>query len=141
MGELWLVRHGETAWSQTGRHTGRTDIELTARGEQQATALRPRLARPWAAVFTSPLQRAARTAALAGLDATVDDDLREWDYGPAEGLTTAELSTDGPWSVWADPPLGETVQDVGRRVAAVLARVPLDRGDVCLVAQDRKSVV
>ena len=134
MGELWLVRHGETEWSQTGRHTGRTDIELTARGEQQAAALRPRLARPWAAVLTSPLQRAARTTALAGLAAAVDDDLREWDYGPAEGRTTAELSLDQPWSVWDSPPLGETVEDVGRRAAAVLSRAPLDRGDVCLVA-------
>ena len=134
MGELWLVRHGETQWSRSGRHTGRTDIMLTARGEQQAAALRLRLARPWAAVLTSPLQRATRTAALAGLDASVEADLREWDYGPAEGLTTAELSTGSPWNVWDDPPLGETVQDVGRRAAAVLARLPLDRGDVCLVA-------
>ncbi len=134
MGELWLVRHGETEWSQNGRHTGRTDIELSERGEQQAAALRPRLDRPWVAVVTSPLRRAARTAVLAGLDAAVDDDLREWDYGPAEGRTTAELSRGGRWSVWDGPPLGETVEDVGRRANAVLARVPLDRGDVCLVA-------
>ena len=134
MGELWLVRHGQTEWSRTGRHTGRTDVDLTAEGEQQAAALRARLDRPWAAVLASPLLRAARTAELAGLVAATDDDLQEWDYGPAEGLTTAELSVDGPWSVWSDPPLGESVEDVGRRCAAVLGRLPLAEGDVCLVA-------
>lgn len=133
MGELWLVRHGETAWSRTGRHTGRTDIPLTADGEAGAVDLGPRLARPWALVLSSPLQRAWRTAELAGLSATAEPDLMEWDYGPAEGLTTAQLSAEKPWRVWEDVPLGETVDDVATRVRRVLDRVPAE-GDTLLVA-------
>ena len=132
MGDIWLVRHGETAWSRSGKHTGLTDIPLTADGERQVTELHGRLDRPWAAVFSSPLQRALRTAELAGHDPIPDEDLREWDYGPAEGLTTAELSVDGPWSVWEDPPLGETLLRVAERAQAVLQRLPVDRGDVLL---------
>ena len=136
MGELWVVRHGETAWSLAGRHTGRTDVPLTEHGEEQARELSLRLDRPWRLVLSSPLQRATRTAALAGLTAEVDRDLAEWAYGPAEGLTTAELSAEAQWSVWDDVALGETVDQVGERAGRVIARVEplLADGDVCLVA-------
>ena len=133
MADIWVVRHGATEWSASHRHTGRTDIPLTTEGEEQALGLSRVLSRPWVAVLCSPLHRARRTAELAGLDYVIDDDLVEWDYGPAEGLTTAELSADGPWSIWADPPLGETLSQVAARCRAVLDRLPTD-GDVCLVA-------
>ncbi|MCW2586391.1 MAG: Phosphoglycerate mutase [Frankiales bacterium] len=133
VGDIWLVRHGETEWSKTFQHTGRTDIPLTAEGEASATALKARLDRPWARVLSSPLERARRTAELAGLHPVLDDDLMEWDYGPAEGRTTAEMSAERPWRVWDDVPLGETVDQVAERVRRVLARLPQD-GDVCLIA-------
>ncbi len=133
MGDIWVVRHGATEWSSSGRHTGRTDIPLSPEGEEQAIALALRLARPWALVLSSPLLRAHRTAELAGLTPQIDDDLVEWDYGPAEGLTTKELSADKKWSVWEGPPLGETLADVAARCAAVLERLPSE-GDVCIVA-------
>jgi broad specificity phosphatase PhoE len=133
VGDIWVVRHGATEWSSSGRHTGRTDVLLSPEGEEQALALEPRLARPWALVLSSPLFRARRTAELAGLVPEVDDDLVEWDYGPAEGLTTKELSAAEPWSVWDDPPLGEALSQVASRVAAVLGRLPSE-GDVCIVA-------
>jgi probable phosphoglycerate mutase len=125
VGDLWLVRHGQTAWSVTGQHTGRTDLALSPEGEDQARGLAPRLDRPWAAVLCSPLQRAWRTAELAGLAPTAEPDLVEWDYGPAEGRTTAQMSTpEHPWRVWDDVPLGETAEDVAIRVRRVLAKVP-----------------
>lgn len=136
MGELWVVRHGQTPWSKTGQHTGRTDVPLTPLGEQQARALRPRLDRPWALVLTSPLVRARKTAQLAGLDALEDDRLLEWDYGHAEGRTTAELSKEhGGWSIWTDPSLPETADDVGVRAEHLLELIApaLEAGDVCLV--------
>ena len=136
MGELWLVRHGETPWSVSGQHTGRTDVPLTAAGEEQARRLRPRLDRPWSLVLTSPLVRARRTAELAGLHATDQDLLMEWDYGHAEGRTTAELTDErGRWSVWTDPTLGELPADVGHRAEQLLELVApaLEAGDVCLV--------
>lgn len=136
MGELWLVRHGETPWSLTGQHTGRTDVPLTPNGEEQARALRPRLDRAWSLVLTSPLVRAARTAELAGLEALPQDGLMEWDYGAVEGLTTKELRAQrGGWSVWTDRSLPETVEAVGERAEAVLELVApaLEAGDVCLV--------
>ena len=133
MSEIWLVRHGETAWSRSGQHTGRTDLELTPEGEATAIALKPRLDRPWGAVLSSPLLRASRTAELAGLTPCLDDDLMEWDYGPAEGRTTKDMSVGKPWSVWRDVPLGETLEQVADRCGRLLARLPTD-GDVCLVA-------
>jgi broad specificity phosphatase PhoE len=127
VGELFLVRHGATEWSETGRHTGRTDLPLTPLGERQAAGLGSWLAgHRFARVLCSPMQRARRTADLAGLvPFDVRDDLREWDYGRAEGRTTAEVRTDRPgWSLWRDgPPGGESVEDVGLRADAVLAEV------------------
>ncbi len=147
MGDLLLLRHGETEWSRTGRHTGRTDVPLTPYGEQQARAVGRLLAgRRFALVLTSPLQRAARTAELAGLTgAQVDPDLVEWDYGAYEGLTSEQIQERGQpgWRIFRDgvPPPGESLQDVAARGADVLARVrptleatPADGGgDVALV--------
>jgi probable phosphoglycerate mutase len=136
MGELWLVRHGETPWSRTGQHTGNTDVPLTPYGEEQARALKDRLDRPWSLVLTSPLQRARRTAELAGLEAIPEATLVEWDYGDAEGRTTAELNRErGGWSVWTDTDLPETPEDVGVRAEKLLELVApaLVAGDVCLI--------
>ncbi|MDX6198408.1 MAG: hypothetical protein QOJ79_1559 [Actinomycetota bacterium] len=136
MGELWLVRHGETPWSKTGQHTGRTDVPLTPLGERQARDLRARLDRPWTLVLTSPLLRARKTAELAALPAVENDDLVEWDYGHAEGRTTAELNRElGGWSIWTDAHLPETPADVGRRAERLLELVApaLEAGDVCMV--------
>ncbi|MGH3165441.1 MAG: histidine phosphatase family protein [Trebonia sp.] len=147
MGDLILLRHGQTAWSLSGQHTGRTDIPLTAEGEARAAGLAPALARRHiSAVFTSPAQRAVRTAELAGLGngAKQDPDLWEWDYGGYEGVTTAEIQKDRPgWSLWRDGVIpgdaghpGESVGDVGARVDRVIARASslLADGDVALVA-------
>jgi broad specificity phosphatase PhoE len=146
MGKLILLRHGETEWSASGRHTGRTDIPLTAHGEAAAAALAPVLAgRKIGAVFTSPAQRAVRTADLAGLKGgTPDPDLWEWDYGGYEGMTTQQIQARRPgWLLWRDGVIpgdaahpGETVQQVGARADAVLARVRplLADADVALVA-------
>jgi len=152
MGELIVLRHGETEWSRSGRHTGRTDIPLTAAGEAAAAALAPDLARrEISAVFTSPAGRAVRTGELAGLigpdvpwPVKVDPDLQEWDYGGYEGRTTPDIQKDRPgWYLWRDGVIpgdaqhpGETVGQVGLRVDAVLAaaRPLLADGDVALVA-------
>lgn len=140
MGELILIRHGETEWSRTGRHTGRTDVALTARGEEQAKALAPLLAgREIALVLTSPAARARRTAELAGLTAAeTDERLWEWDYGAYEGRTSADIRAERPgWYLWDDGVAGgETVEQVGARADAVLDRAAsrLAEGDVALVA-------
>ena len=146
MGELILLRHGETEWSRARRHTGRTDLPLTAAGEAAARALAPAIARrSVVAAFTSPAQRATRTAELAGLaDAKTDPDLQEWDYGGYEGRTTRDIKQTRPgWYLWRDGVIpgdadhpGETVEQVGVRADAVLARVGplLADGDVVLVA-------
>ena len=125
MSELWLVRHGETEWSKSGQHTGRTDIELTDVGRDNARALRPRLAgTEFARVLTSPLRRALDTSVLAGYGDRAErvDDLMEWDYGDEEGLTTAEIRQQRPgWTVWSEGPTGgETVWDVGARADRVI---------------------
>ena len=144
-GRLVLVRHGETEWSRDGRHTGRTDVPLTADGERDARLLAPRLeAFHFTAVLSSPLSRARRTAELAGLRPDVDDDLVEWDYGGYEGRTTSEIRTTlghPGWTVFDDGVVpgdtpGETVEEVAGRASRVLERVaePLSRGDVALVA-------
>ncbi|MEV8564952.1 histidine phosphatase family protein [Streptomyces sp. NPDC051322] len=133
MGELILVRHGETSWSRTGKHTSWTDLPLTGFGEDQARAVAPLLAeRRVALTLTSGLSRARRTAELAGLGtAFLDSDLHEWDYGGYEGITTAEIHRDRPeWDLWTDgvvpgPPEhpGETPQEVGERADRVLKTV------------------
>lgn len=146
MGELILLRHGETEWSRAGRHTGRTDLPLTPAGETAAAALAPALAaRRICAAFTSPALRATRTAELAGLASVKQDpDLWEWDYGGYEGRTTADIAAQRPgWYLWRDGIIpggpghpGETVRQVGKRADAVLSRVVplLEDGDVVLVS-------
>ena len=110
------MRHGETHWSKTGQHTGRTDVPLTAKGEQQARSLQPRLDRPWSLVLSSPLGRASRTAELAGLSAVPEDGLLEWDHGAVEGRTTKELRAErGGWSIWTDDTLPVTPDVVAAR--------------------------
>lgn len=137
MAELVLVRHGQTPWSRDGRHTGRTDLALTADGEADATALAARLTQPFALVLCSPLQRARRTAELAGLTAVDEPDLVEWDYGAQEGRTTEQARELWPgWSVWNDTGLGESLAELAGRQQRVLDRVRpvLAAGeDVCLV--------
>jgi broad specificity phosphatase PhoE len=139
MGDVVLVRHGETEWSANGRHTSTTDLELTPTGEEQAREIGTRLSgRTFAAVLSSPRRRARRTAEVAGLAVTaVDDDLAEWDYGSYEGLTTAQILTDRPdWSLWTDGgPGGESPDQITVRVDRLLARVRplLSTGDVALV--------
>jgi broad specificity phosphatase PhoE len=146
MGDLILLRHGETEWSVAGKHTGRTDIPLTSHGEAAAVALAPMLAHhDFAAVFTSPARRAVTTASLAGLARAVPDlDLWEWDYGGYEGLTTPQIQEQRPgWYLWRDGVIpgdaehpGETIGQVYQRVGRVLAQVTplLADGDVALVA-------
>ena len=162
MGDLILLRHGQTEWSAAGRHTGRTDIPLTAKGEADAAALAPMLTRRVAAgmriaaVFTSPARRATATAELAGLGTQgvpgsagapapkQDPDLWEWDYGGYEGLTTPQIQETRPgWYLWRDGVIpgdaahpGETIEQVAQRTERVLARVAplLADGNVALVA-------
>lgn len=135
--ELWLVRHGETAWSAEGRHTGRSDVALTPRGESQGERLRARLEdHPFALVLTSPLRRARDTCRLAGRDghAVVDDDLSEWNYGDCEGRTTGEIQREDPkWSLWSSGVQGgETVEAVGARADRIIARSAGASGDVAI---------
>jgi len=125
--QLYLVRHGQTEWASLGRHTGRTDIPLDDEGRAQAVTLGRRLAgHRFALVLSSPRARALDTAHLAGFGevVAVDDDLREWDYGELEGLTTPEIRDRYPdWSIWTGPwPGGETPTEVGDRADRVIAR-------------------
>jgi broad specificity phosphatase PhoE len=133
-----LVRHGETEWSRAGQHTGTTDIPLTEQGRVLATKLASALrGQKFALVLTSPLSRARDTGAIAGFaDAIVDDDLREWDYGEYEGLTTAQIRERRPgWFLWEDGvPGGETIEDVATRVDRVISRVQAADGDALLFA-------
>lgn len=132
--QLWLVRHGETEWSASGRHTSRTDLDLTAAGVAAARALAHRLAGVrFEQVLTSPRLRARKTADLAGFDkAEVLDGLAEWDYGDDEGRTTAEIRVDRPgWTVWSHGPQGgETAEGVRRRADRVIALVRSRTGPV-----------
>lgn len=134
---IYLARHGETAWSVTGQHTGLTDLPLTERGERNALRLGQRLAGSvFAKVLTSPLQRAVRTGELAGFGAVaeVDPDLVEWNYGDYEGLRTAEIHMKRPgWQLFRDGcPDGESPEDVGARADRVVSRVRAFKGDVLI---------
>lgn len=133
--EIVLVRHGETEWSRSGRHTGRTDIPLTEIGRAEAGMLAAKLgAWRFARILSSPLRRALDTCRLAGYEeaAEIRDELVEWDYGAYEGRTTADIRTEHPgWTVWNDgAPGGETAEDVGRRVDPVVAELREADGDV-----------
>jgi probable phosphoglycerate mutase len=140
--ELWLLRHGATAWARDGRHTSHTDLPLLPEGEEQARALAPRVATvPWAGVLVSPLQRARQTCELAGIGAAAAccDDLREWNYGAYEGLTTAEIRRSVPdWTIWSHScPGGEDAAAVEVRCRRVIERALAlagDEGKVALVA-------
>jgi broad specificity phosphatase PhoE len=137
--QLWLVRHGETEWSLSGQHTGRTDLPLTPVGEQQAREIGKLLrGQRFGVVLTSPLLRARETCRLAGYGdvAVVDPNLQEWDYGEYEGKTTAEIQEKRPgWSLWSDGvPGGESIQQVATRGHAVIDRVLAGPGDALLFA-------
>lgn len=137
MSEVYLARHGETAWSLSGQHTGRTDLPLTGRGERQARALSRRLSGvAFAKVLTSPSQRAMRTAELAafGAAAEVDPDLAEWDYGQYEGRRTAEILAERPgWLLFRDGcPDGEQPDQVGARADLVIGRIRAAGGNVLM---------
>ena len=134
---VYLARHGETAWSATGQHTGLTDLPLTKRGERNALRLRKRLAGfVFAEVFTSPLQRAVRTCELAGFGAVAqrDHDLVEWNYGDYEGLRTSEIRAKRPgWQLFRDGcPNGESPEQIGARADRVVSRIRAIKGDVLI---------
>jgi broad specificity phosphatase PhoE len=126
---LWLMRHGETAWSLSGQHTSSTDLPLTEEGERRAAAIGKLLAgKKFAAVYTSPMKRAIETCRIAGYgkDAIPTDDLCEWNYGPYEGLTTTQIQQTAPdWTIWTGaPPGGETIAQVAARARRVIAAAP-----------------
>ena len=134
-----LVRHGETEWSRTGKHTGSTDVELTEEGRRQAEALGAELSgRRFALVLTSPLQRAVETCRLAGYGdvAAVRDELREWDYGDYEGRKTVEIREERPgWTLWGDGvPGGESAEEVAARADRVVAELRALDGDAAVFA-------
>ncbi|MFZ4803832.1 MAG: histidine phosphatase family protein [Synechococcus lacustris] len=137
--EIWLLRHGATEWSRNGRHTGSSDISLLPEGEAEARALAPLLAgQHFAEVWVSPLQRARRTCELAGLggQAQLNENLREWNYGNYEGITTAEIRQTVPgWSVWSHGcPGGEDAAAVSQRCEALIAQLLSVGGDVAVFA-------
>lgn len=143
---VYLARHGETAWSLSGQHTGRTDLPLTGRGEDQARALGQRLhGLVFRKVLTSPSQRAVRTCALAGFGATADTDpdLAEWDYGAYEGRRTAEILTERPdWQLFRDgAPGGEMAEQVAARADRAIARIRAVHGNVLVVSSAHISRV
>ena len=134
---IYLARHGETAWTLSGQHTGLTDIPLTARGERNARRLQIRLrGLQFAKVFTSPLQRALRTCDLAGFEslAELDQDLVEWNYGKYEGRITAEIHEERPdWRLFRDGcPGGETAKDVADRADRIITRIRRVSGNVLI---------
>ncbi|MGZ4597192.1 MAG: histidine phosphatase family protein [Actinomycetes bacterium] len=144
--ELWLVRHGETEWSASGRHTSRTDVPLTESGRAAAARLGARLAgRSFERVLTSPMSRARETCALAGFGdrAEVVDDLREWDYGSDEGRTTQTIREERPgWTIWTGGPTGgESVQQVAARADRVIALARASEGRVLAFSHGHLSRV
>ena len=135
--KIYLIRHGETEWTLSGRHTGTTDIPLTKNGEAQAEQLKKCLSgHAFEAVFTSPLQRAARTCDISGLskNAQLDPDLVEWNYGDFEGLTTEQIWKKHPhWNIFSNgAPNGESVADIGARATRMLAKIRSLHADVAL---------
>ena len=139
---VYLARHGETAWNLSGRHTGRTDLPLTERGQRNARALGEQLRTlTFAKVLTSPLQRAMRTCDLAGFGnaAEIDADLVEWDYGQYEGLSTVEIRAERPdWDMFRDGcPGGESPDQVGARADRVIERVRRSHGNLLLFSSGR----
>jgi broad specificity phosphatase PhoE len=136
---IWLIRHGETEWSRSGAHTGRTDLPLTAAGKARAAAIGSYLAgRPFQLVLTSPLQRARETCRIAGYGAAaeLEPDLSEWDYGAYEGRTSADIRQEVPgWNLCTmGVPGGETVEQVGVRARRVIDRACAAGGDAALFA-------
>jgi broad specificity phosphatase PhoE len=137
--QLWLIRHGETEWSLSGAHTGRTDLPLLPAGKQRAAALARYLASwPFGLVLTSPLQRARETCRIAGYGdaAQIEPNLREWDYGAYEGRTTADIRKEAPdWDLWTQGvPGGETIELVAGRARLVIERAAGASGDTALFA-------
>ncbi len=136
--EVWILRHGETEWSKSGQHTGRTDLDLTRTGEVSARSLAPRLdSVPFDLALVSPLRRARRTAELAGVRTyELDPDLVEWDYGDYEGMTRVQiLETRPDWSIWKDGgPGGESPPQVTDRVDRVIKKVRSRKGRVLVIA-------
>jgi broad specificity phosphatase PhoE len=137
--EIWLVRHGETEWSRSGQHTSRTDLPLTPEGERQAESLKRMLAgHSFTLVLSSPMKRAVETCRLVGLSPELSDDLREWDYGDYEGLTTPEIQKSAPgWTIFTGSvPNGETIEQVGARadrvISRIISRAQAAAGDVAL---------
>jgi probable phosphoglycerate mutase len=144
--QLYLVRHGETEWSRSGQHTGKTDIPLTVHGEEQASALAPWLLEiAFTAVLTSPRQRARTTCALAGLGtkARIEPDLAEWDYGDYEGLRSEEIRQTRPgWTVFHDGcPNGETPAAISDRADRLIARLLAMTGNVALFSHGHFGTV
>lgn len=137
--ELWLFRHGQTIWSETGQHTGRTDLPLTEGGQRRARAIERRMAgRPFTLVLCSPLARAVDTCRLSGYGDVAEptDDLMEWDYGDYEGRATLDVQKERPgWSLWTDGvPGGEAADEVGARARRIIRRADGVDGDVALFA-------
>ena len=137
LGQIWLIRHGETEWSASGKHTGRTDIGLTEEGVRRAEAISRRLAgHRFSRVLSSPLKRAIETCRLAGYGDVVqiDPDLAEWDYGVFEGRTTTEIRAERPdWTIWnTEIPGGESLDDVAARAYRVIERLAAENGDVAI---------
>jgi broad specificity phosphatase PhoE len=135
--EIWLIRHGETEWSKSGQHTSRTDLALTAEGEKRAVTLGAALkGHPFGLVLASPMRRAQDTARLAGYSPVIVDDLREWDYGKYEGLTSHDIHKEVPgWTIWnGEVPGGETGAQVAARTDRVIERAVASGTDVALFA-------
>ena len=135
-GRLWLIRHGDTEWTATGRHTSHTDVPLTATGREQAVLLGGLLGgRQFSIVLSSPMSRAIETCRLAGYGdvVAVDDGLKEWDYGDYEGRTTVEIREENPgWTIWAGAPNSESLDQVGARARRVIERASEAGGDAAL---------
>lgn len=135
--EIFLIRHGETEWSKSGQHTSRTDLALTAEGEKRAITLGAAISKhSFGLVLSSPMRRAQDTARLAGFTPTIIEDLREWDYGKYEGLTSADIHKEVPgWTIWNGAvPGGETGAQVAARADRVIERAVAAGSDVALFA-------